>query len=238
MKNIIFVFCFFFFVLAVYPRAIQEETDQNNEKTEVSYAFGIVVGVDLLQTGFEIDYTAFAEGLRSAMEKQQTKIDQDEAIEIVQAAYERLMEKQAVEFEAREIEFLEENSLRPEINITESGLQYEILEEGSGEKPGPDDVVLVHYEGTLIDGTVFDSSYQSEPEEVPLNMVIQGWTEGIQLINTGGKIRLFIPSDLAYGEYGAGSAVPPYSTLIFTVELLDIIKDDEYDEEEFEEDDE
>jgi FKBP-type peptidyl-prolyl cis-trans isomerase len=228
MKNMIIIFCFFLSAAAIYPRAIQEEGNLSDEKTRASYAFGMVVGEDLRQTGFEIDYPAFSEGLRATMEKKKKKIDQDEAIEIVQNAFENVMNRRTAEAQAGEAKFLTENASRDNISVTESGLQYEIIEAGSGPKPASGDTVLVHYEGALTNGTVFDSSYlQENPEKIPLDMVIPGWSEGIQLMNVGSKFRLFIPSNLAYGEYGAGSLIPPYSTLIFVIDLLDIVTNEQ-----------
>ena len=119
--------------------------------------------------------------------------------------------------------FLAENAKRPEVKTTESGLQYEVITEGKGNKPAATDVVKVHYKGTLIDGTVFDSSYdRGEPAEFPLNGVIKGWTEGLQLMSVGSKYKLYIPYQLGYGERGAGGTIQPYSALIFDVELLEI----------------
>ncbi|MBO4614896.1 MAG: FKBP-type peptidyl-prolyl cis-trans isomerase [Bacteroidales bacterium] len=121
--------------------------------------------------------------------------------------------------------FLAENAKRPEVKTTESGLQYEVITEGKGNKPAATDVVKVHYKGTLIDGTVFDSSYdRGEPAEFPLNGVIKGWTEGLQLMSVGSKYKLYIPYQLGYGERGAGGTIQPYSALIFDVELLEIKK--------------
>jgi FKBP-type peptidyl-prolyl cis-trans isomerase FklB len=118
---------------------------------------------------------------------------------------------------------LEENAKRSEVVVTDSGLQYEVLKAAEGKKPGATDSVTVHYEGTLLDGSVFDSSYQrNEPASFPLNMVIAGWTEGVQLMSEGAKYRFFIPSALGYGERGAGAAIPPNADLIFDVELLSI----------------
>ena len=119
--------------------------------------------------------------------------------------------------------FLAENAKREGVKTTESGLQYEVLEATIGQKPKATDTVRVHYEGTLIDGTVFDSSYKrGESISFPLNGVIKGWTEGLQLMAVGSKYKFFIPYQLAYGEHGAGASIPPYAALIFTVELLGI----------------
>ena len=119
--------------------------------------------------------------------------------------------------------FLAENAKREGVKVTESGLQYEVLEATIGQKPKATDNVRVHYEGTLIDGTVFDSSYKrGESIAFPLNGVIKGWTEGLQLMSVGSKYKFFIPYQLAYGEHGAGASIPPYAALIFTVELLGI----------------
>ena len=119
--------------------------------------------------------------------------------------------------------FLAENAKREGVKVTESGLQYEVLEATIGQKPKATDSVRVHYEGTLIDGTVFDSSYKrGESIAFPLNGVIKGWTEGLQLMSVGSKYKFFIPYQLAYGEHGAGASIPPYAALIFTVELLGI----------------
>ena len=121
--------------------------------------------------------------------------------------------------------FLAENAKRPEVKTTASGLQYEVIEATLGQKPSATDKVRVHYEGTLIDGTVFDSSYKrGESISFPLNGVIKGWTEGLQLMSAGSKYKLYIPYDLAYGAQGAGGSIPPYAALIFTVELLGIEK--------------
>jgi FKBP-type peptidyl-prolyl cis-trans isomerase len=217
-----------FLALTVQAAGIREDVNFTGEKARTSYAFGMTVGGDLEQTGLEIDYYAFTEGLKAAMENRQTIMDRDEALEIVQDAFESAIRKQNAALMEKEYAFLEENATRPGVQTTESGLQYIVLEQGSGPKPVENDIVRVHYEGALIDGTVFDSSYErDEPEEIPLNMVIPGWAEGIMLMNVGGKHRIYLPSDLAYGERGAGQVIPPYSTLVFTVELLDIVTDKE-----------
>jgi FKBP-type peptidyl-prolyl cis-trans isomerase FklB len=119
---------------------------------------------------------------------------------------------------------LSDNAKRDEVTVTESGLQYEVINAGNGETPTAASTVRVHYHGTLLDGTVFDSSYdRGQPAEFPVGGVIKGWTEALQLMQVGAKLRLFVPHDLAYGEQGAGGAIAPFSTLVFDVELLDII---------------
>jgi len=134
-----------------------------------------------------------------------------------------LVLKASQEAKAEGEKFLAENAKREGVKTTASGLQYEVLEATIGQKPKATDTVRVHYEGTLIDGTVFDSSYKrGESISFPLNGVIKGWTEGLQLMPVGSKYKLFIPYQLAYGEHGAGASIPPYAALIFTVELLGI----------------
>jgi len=227
MKRSVLALCFFFAALMVQANGIREDVDFTGGKARTSYAFGMMVGKDLKQAGLEIDYAAFIEGLRSAMEDGQTIIDRDEALEIVQNAFESAMLKQAAELQAKENAFLAETAALQGVNVTDSGLLYMVLEEGSGPKPTINDIVRVHYEGALTNGSIFDSSYdRNEPEEIPLNMVIPGWAEGIMLMNVGSKYRLYIPSSMAYGERGAGQIIPPFSTLIFTVELLDIVPED------------
>lgn len=128
------------------------------------------------------------------------------------------------EIEAKEGRtFLEENAKKPNVKVTESGLQYEVIEEGNGKSPVATDKVLAHYEGSLIDGTIFDSSYErGEPTEFPLNAVIAGWTEGLQLMKTGAKYKFYIPFELGYGARGSQPKIPPYAALVFTVELIEI----------------
>jgi FKBP-type peptidyl-prolyl cis-trans isomerase len=227
MKRSVLALCFFLAALMVQANGIREDIDFTGEKARTSYAFGITVGGDLRDAGLEMDYAAFMEGLRSAMERGQTVMDRDEALEIVQNAFEKALQKQSAELRAKEDAFLAETAALQDVNVTDSGLLYMVLEEGSGPKPTINDTVRVHYEGTLANGTVFDSSYErDESEEIPLNMVIPGWAEGIMLMNVGSKYRLYIPSSMAYGERGAGQIIPPFSTLIFTVDLLDITKGD------------
>jgi FKBP-type peptidyl-prolyl cis-trans isomerase len=223
MRKTVCTICLLLSAMVMYARAIQEEGELSGEKIKTGYAFGMMIGDDLKTSGLEMDYAAFTEGLRAAMGKSETRYTQEEAVAIVQAAFQAAMEKRGEENRAAEEAFLAENGARPEVLTTASGLQYEVLTEGDGEKPGPQDTVLVHYEGKLIDGTVFDSSYDQEQAEIPLDRVIQGWAEGIQLMGVGSKYKFYIPSNLAYGANGAGQVIPPYSTLIFTVELFGVM---------------
>ena len=226
MKRWGIIFGLFFAAMTVQAGGIREDIEFTGEKTRVSYAFGMTVGGDLKQAGLEIDYPAFLEGLKAAMESGQTLMDRDDALEIVQNAFENAMSRQAEELRITEELFLAENAARADITVTESGLQYQVITAGKGPRPLASDTVLVHYEGALTNGTIFDSSYErGEPEEIPLEMVIPGWAEGLQLMNVGGKYRIYIPSSLAYAERGAGQIIPSYSTLVFTIDLLEIVAD-------------
>ena len=175
-----------------------------------------LLGIPGLETNFDLIKQGFVNGLYNYTEQ----FDMQSAGAYVESVVARLRYGQTKEEGEK---FLAENKLRDGVKTTESGLQYEVIREGKGKKPTAESTVKVHYEGTLIDGTVFDSSYQrGEPIEFPLSGVIQGWTEGLQLMPVGSKYKLYIPSELGYGERGAGQSIPPYSALIFTVELLEI----------------
>jgi FKBP-type peptidyl-prolyl cis-trans isomerase len=190
----------------------------------------MLFGSNLRTTPLEFNYNAFTAGFKAMFEDAEPLLTEQEAIDMVEAAMQEAMDKAAEENRRRETEFLFANSQRQEIQITPSGLQYEILADTEGEKPLSSSIVWVIYEGSFADGTIFDKS-DDEGAYIPLEMVIPGWTEGIMLMSPGSKYRIYIPSNLAYGKNGIQGFIPPYSTLIFTVELLEIMNYD--DEEEF-----
>ncbi|GHV31713.1 peptidyl-prolyl cis-trans isomerase [Spirochaetia bacterium] len=199
--------------------------DANAADADTSYAFGVALGSDFKQAGLRFDYESLLQGFRDSLEGNDTKFTLEEAIPLIQAAMREAMQAQVEQNRQKGVDFLAENGKKAGIVTTESGLQYELITPGTGPKPQAADTVSVHYEGALLDGTVFDSSYsRGEPAEFPLDQVIPGWTEGIQLMEVGSTYNLFIPSDLAYGEGGAGNFIPPNATLIFKVELLGIVE--------------
>ena len=191
---------------------------------KISYAIGLSMGQNLMGSGVtSLEYADLAAGIKDVLEKNQPLISYQEAQQVLGKFFSELEEKIAGEAKAAGEAFLAENAKREGVKVTESGLQYEVLEATIGQKPKATDKVRVHYEGTLIDGTVFDSSYKrGESITFGLNQVIKGWTEGLQLMSIGSKYKLYLPYHLAYGERGAGANIPPYAALIFTVELLGI----------------
>ena len=191
---------------------------------KISYALGLSMGQNLMSSGVEkLNYQDLAAGIEDVLTHAQPKITYQEAQQVLNTFFQELEAKVAGAAKADGEKFLAENAKREGVKVTASGLQYEVLEPSLGQKPKATDTVRVHYEGTLIDGTVFDSSYKrGESISFPLNGVIKGWTEGLQLMSIGSKYKFFIPYQLAYGERGAGASIPPYAALIFTVELLGI----------------
>lgn len=193
------------------------------------YGIGFQTGHQLTQQQFEgFNVEALLDGLTDALNGQQPQVNPDQINAAFQEINQRIQQQQAEQAKALSAEgekFLAENAKRDEVTVTASGLQYEILQEGTGEKPTASSTVSTHYHGTLINGTVFDSSYErGQPAEFPVNGVIAGWTEALQMMPVGSKWRLYVPYNLAYGERGAGGAIGPYATLIFDVELLEIKK--------------
>ena len=191
---------------------------------KISYAIGLSMGQNLMGSGVtSLEYADLAAGIKDVLEKNQPQISYQEAQQVLGKFFSELEQKIAGEAKAAGEAFLAENAKREGVKVTESGLQYEVLEATIGQKPKATEKVRVHYEGTLIDGTVFDSSYKrGESITFGLNQVIKGWTEGLQLMSIGSKYKLYLPYQLAYGERGAGANIPPYAALIFTVELLGI----------------
>jgi FKBP-type peptidyl-prolyl cis-trans isomerase FklB len=199
---------------------------------KVSYALGIGIGHQLANMGgSELNIDDFAQAVKDVLQGNDLKVKSSEAQQIVQeffAAQEQKINKQRQEAgkmakEAGE-KYLAENAKKDGVITLPSGLQYQVLKEGNGKKPSAKDSVKCHYEGFLIDGTVFDSSVQrGEPAVFGLQQVIAGWTEGLQLMQEGAKYRFFIPYRLAYGEGGAGGSIPPYAALIFDVELIEVM---------------
>lgn len=191
------------------------------------YGVGLQIGQQLLGSGLDVEPNAVVKGIFDVLNQNPPALELEEVSAALQALSQRAQAQQEAVFKALEEEgkaFLAENKNAKGVIETESGLQYEVLQEGNGAKPTLDSKVRVHYTGSLIDGTVFDSSVQrGQPAEFPVRGVIAGWTEALQLMTVGSKWRLTIPHNLAYGERGAGNSIPPFATLIFEVELLDIL---------------
>lgn len=202
---------------------INKEIKTKEEK--LSYALGMSIASNLINSGVRsLNIDIFAKALKDLFGGQQPAITPDEANQILENFMNGSSGNDAEKNLQDGLTFLAENSMRDGVVQLESGLQYQILAEGTGRKPGIKDKVKCHYHGTLIDGTVFDSSVQrGKPAEFPVSGVIGGWVEALQLMPVGSKYRLFIPPDLAYGSRGAGGTIGPNSTLIFDVELLEIV---------------
>ena len=203
----------------------------NQEFDRLSYALGLSMGNNFRSSGIKtLDIKDFADGVAAVFEGAQPKMSYDEAKAEIKAFFEAMeAEQRAAAAKMGEVneaagkKFLEENGKRQEVKTTASGLQYEVINEGTGKQPVASDSVTVHYTGKLIDGTVFDSSVErGEPATFGVTQVIPGWVEALQMMKEGAKWRLFIPSNLAYGPNGAGNVIGPHSTLIFDVELIKV----------------
>lgn len=199
---------------------------------KLSYALGIGIGTQLAQMGArDLNIDDFALAIKDVIAGENLKVNNDEAQTLVQEFFQKQEEAQrAAQAEAGKAakkageDFLAENAKKANVVTLPSGLQYEVLREGNGKKPKATDQVRCHYEGTLIDGTKFDSSYdRGEAAVFGLNQVIAGWTEGVQLMEEGAKYRFYIPYNLGYGERGAGASIPPFAALVFDVELIEVL---------------
>lgn len=200
---------------------------------QISYALGINIGQQLKQMGLKdkLSVADFAASINDVLQGNPLQVTPAKAQELLSRFFAELeAEQQKAAEEAGKVarqageKFMAENAKKAGVTVTASGLQYEVITPGTGRKPKATDTVRCHYEGTLIDGTVFDSSYaRNEPAAFGLNQVIAGWTEGLQLMNEGAKFRFYIPYNLGYGAQGAGGSIPPYAALIFDVELLEVL---------------
>ncbi|MBQ6681562.1 MAG: FKBP-type peptidyl-prolyl cis-trans isomerase [Prevotella sp.] len=199
---------------------------------KVSYALGIGIGRQLAQMGAEeLNIDDFAQAIKDVIAGTKLQVSDSEAQTIVQEFFANQEKKQRAaaaekhkEAKAAGEQYLAENAKKEGVVTTATGLQYMVLKEGNGKQPKATDKVRCHYEGMLIDGTLFDSSIQrGEPAVFGLNQVIAGWTEGLQLMKEGGKYRFFIPYQLGYGERGAGGSIPPFAALVFDVELIEVV---------------
>lgn len=197
----------------------------SNDLDRVSYCFGLSIASNLISSGVkQISVEAFNDAMSTVFAGKMPEITPDEANNILQDYFEKIQNERGSAAKATGEKFLAENKTKEGVITLESGLQYKILKNGNGPKPKESDTVKCHYEGRLIDGTLFDSSVRrGEPAEFPVGGVIPGWVEALQLMNTGSKWELYIPSELAYGAHGAGQAIGPNETLIFEVELLEIV---------------
>jgi len=207
--------------------------DKTNFDKDSSYALGLNIGSGLrdglMNDSISPDFDEFMKGMRDGMLGKDPRFPLEEARDKIETAFNALSQEKNEENKQKGIDFLAENAKRPGVIITPSGLQYEVLVEGNGPKPTEDSIVKVHYEGRLVDGTLFDDTYErQQPAIFPLNEVIPGWTEGLQLMNVGSKYKLYIPSEIGYGSMSY-RPIPAYSALIFTIELVDIVSMEEYE---------
>lgn len=197
-----------------------------NHADSVAYAFGLSIGQDLKHAGVEtINTEALAQGITAVFEDTEKGFEEAVVRELIMRTITAAKEKADAKLQEEAKAFMEDNRTKEGIQTTASGLQYEIIREGAGGRPTPADSVTVHYKGQLRDGKVFDSSYdRGEPTTFTLERVIEGWQEGLQLMSAGAHYRIYIPHELAYGEQGAGQDIPPFSPLIFDVELISVQK--------------
>ena len=200
-----------------------------NRTDSVAYAFGLSIGRDLKRTGLDtIDTNILAKAIAETFSGMEPILSEDQQHQLISAAITEASEKRDASFIQAAASFMEANKAKPGVTTTESGLQYEVIREATGDKPSLLDTVTVHYKGQLTNEKVFDSSYdRGEPATFPLGRVIQGWQEGLQLMPVGAQYRFYVPYELGYGARGAGQDIPPYSVLVFDVELISIQKNND-----------
>jgi FKBP-type peptidyl-prolyl cis-trans isomerase FkpA/FKBP-type peptidyl-prolyl cis-trans isomerase FklB len=227
MKKLVLVLVLVLSASPAFAFGGKKKSNLDTDKAKLSYAIGQQIGRQLKGENLEIDVDALAGSIDDALAGRESRLSQQDIQGAMMKARDAQMAKMEAEGKANKDKgekFLAENKSKPGVKTTASGLQYLVLTEGKRKSPKATDTVTVHYKGTLIDGTQFDSSYdRGQPAEFPLDRVIKGWTEGLQTMKVGGKSRLFVPSDIAYGPQGR-PGIPPNSTLIFDVELVDIAK--------------
>ncbi len=207
--------------------ALLPEVELTTDEQKVSYGFGLQFGDQLRRNSFDgLDLEAVIGGIRHWYDHQQAQLSDAEinpSYKVIQDRQQAIASELAGKRQALAEQFMKANAERDEVSVTESGLQYEVLEAGSGETPGLTSTVVTHYHGTFVDGGVFDSSVErGEPAEFGVNQVIPGWTEALQLMSVGDKWRIACPPTLAYGEQGAGDSIPPNTALVFEIHLLAI----------------
>jgi FKBP-type peptidyl-prolyl cis-trans isomerase len=203
--------------------SVSAQTTLSTDKDKFSYGLGMMIGERVLKQYGEVDYQILLQGIIAQHQGKDTLMDVSEAGRVLSEYQQKMNEQKFADTKSKGEAFLASNAGLEGVTVTESGLQYSVVTEAEGAKPKATDSVTVHYRGTLLDGTEFDSSYsRGEPATFPLNGVIPGWTEGVQLMSIGNKFKFVIPYQLAYGERGAGNSIGPFETLIFEVELLKI----------------
>jgi len=212
--------------LSAFNFHVWAESDIKTEKQKLSYALGAYFSQTISQQNVDLDVPVFLQAIEDILNKAELKLSEKEIQDILAQYQQKLINERASIADTNKTAgkaFLEENKKKKDVVALPSGLQYKIIKEGDGQKPASDSSVNVHYQGTLIDGTVFDSSYErGQPITLSLNQVIKGWQEALPLMSVGSKWQIYVPSELAYGERGAGNSIKPNETLIFDIELLAI----------------